>query len=262
MNDEVVLGLFHCLVDALEERDHAPDRPMKVSQLYQELVPYSAVRAALDLELNADYEHALLRLLSGERGLLRLEPRQAREELQRETEQPFPAVGLFRKFAASNVWVGRPGDPALPRLEDDAEGPLRDPDEDPGDDPGDDAGDDAGEPATAVRDTLQLHFPDPPPRPRGQRGAEPARQLVWEPDPEAVPEPEPAGEDTGEVARELVGALSECAFCGDALPGGRRVRYCPFCGADQRLRPCPRCDAVLERSWRYCISCGRDASAP
>jgi hypothetical protein len=246
MNDEVVLGLFHCLVDALEERDHAPDRPLKVSQLYQELVPYSAVRAPLDLELNADYEHALLRLLSGERGLLRLEPRQARAELRREAERPFPAVGLFRKFAASDVWVGRPGDPALPTL-DEEDGSSHDPDA----------------AVSAARDTIQLHFPEPPPLPRRQGGAEPARQLVPEPDPEPVREPaREEGGEGGEAARELVGALSACAFCGHALPGGRRVRFCPFCGADQRLRPCPRCDAVLEQAWRYCISCGRDASVP
>ncbi len=64
-----------------------------------------------------------------------------------------------------------------------------------------------------------------------------------------------------ELERELpraeagrVGA--HCAFCHAALPLDRPVRYCPFCGVDQQLRPCPRCGEILEPGWRYCVSCG------
>ena len=55
-------------------------------------------------------------------------------------------------------------------------------------------------------------------------------------------------------------AGADCAVCGDGLPAGRRVRFCPHCGGDQRLRPCPRCEAVLEREWRYCIRCGHEVA--
>jgi hypothetical protein len=115
MTDEIVTRLYRALVEELFRRDHPEDRPVKVSALYQDLVPYQDVRSTLDVELNADYEHALLRLLSGERDLLRLEPAEAREELRREVEAPYPFVGLFRKFSASDVWVKMPAErPARP----------------------------------------------------------------------------------------------------------------------------------------------------
>lgn len=46
-----------------------------------------------------------------------------------------------------------------------------------------------------------------------------------------------------------------CVFCHEALPA-RPVRYCPHCGTDQTLLPCAACGEVLERGWRYCITCG------
>lgn len=236
MTDEVVARLHRCLVDALRKRGHPPDRPLKVSQIYQEVVPYRAVRSSLQVELNADYEHALLRLLAGERGLLRLEPEEARKELEREVAEPYPFVGLFRKFSASDVWVDPALDgagdptpveadaPSLPAASDTAEartGPVVRPAAAPAqrsDVPV------AGAGPAAVRDPVQLHLPPPVPPP----------------------------------ADELTHGLSSCVFCDGQLPSGRRVRFCPFCGADQRLRPCARCDAVLERDWHYCISCGHE----
>ncbi|HKJ91847.1 MAG TPA: hypothetical protein VJ957_01710, partial [Longimicrobiales bacterium] len=106
MNDPVVTRLHGCLVDAIRRGGREPTAgPFKVSEIYQDLVPYREVRATLGVELNADYEHALLRLLAGEGGLLRLEPESAREELRREVESPYPFVGMYRKFSASDVWI-------------------------------------------------------------------------------------------------------------------------------------------------------------
>ena len=45
-------------------------RPFEVSELYQTLVPYRHNRRELEIETNQDYELALMRLLSGERGYL------------------------------------------------------------------------------------------------------------------------------------------------------------------------------------------------
>src|ERR1700722_7887178 len=41
--------------------------PFPVAELYQSVVPYRRNRTALEIEMNQDYEHALTRLLSGER---------------------------------------------------------------------------------------------------------------------------------------------------------------------------------------------------
>lgn len=232
MTDEVVTRLYRALVEELRRRGHQDDRPLKVSELYQTLVPYSTVRSSLGVELNADYEHALLRLLAGERDLLRMEPEQAREELRREVTAPYPYVGLFRKFSSSDVWVTMPEPTAQPIVEPVAEptdGSTEVPIERPS-------------PGAVEREPVRL---------RSGGGAEPApeRPPVQLHPPQQQP------------SERLTHAATACAFCSEDLPAGRRVRFCPHCGGDQRLQPCPRCDAVLEREWRYCISCGHDTSS-
>jgi hypothetical protein len=47
-----------------------------------------------------------------------------------------------------------------------------------------------------------------------------------------------------------------CAQCDGSLPEGRVVLFCPYCGADLRLRECPSCGTALERDWTFCITCG------
>ncbi len=258
MTDEVVTRLYRALVEELRRRDHPDGRPVKVSELYQDLVPYRAVRSALGVELNADYEHALLRLLSGERDLLRLEPAEAREELRREVEAPYPFVGLFRKFSASDVWVTMPAErPAGEVRGANDVAPKPTPSPKPVDGPRPMAAESRrtpqaeptvpapgdGAPSRPAAD------PDPPPVARG--GALPERApMRLHADPEADP------------SERMTHAGQPCMFCTEPLPAGRRVRFCPNCGGDQRLRPCPRCDAVLERGWQYCISCGHEVGTP
>lgn len=238
MTDEVVTRLHRALVEELRDRGHPEDRPVTVADLYQTLVPYRAVRSRLGLDLNADYEHALLRLLAGEGDLLHLEPARAREELEREVRSPYPVVGLFRKFSDSSVRV------RMPPVEEDAAAVSSEPVRSvppvrlatlP---PDDDA------PRAPARAPVRLHG-------TGGTGGTDAEEAAEEEaaGAEAVPRP-------GTVELHPGG---DCVFCGDALPAGHRVRFCPYCGADQRLRPCPRCDAVVEREWRYCISCGHEA---
>ncbi len=50
-----------------------------------------------------------------------------------------------------------------------------------------------------------------------------------------------------------------CHFCGGRLPESRAVRFCPHCGLDLTVRQCPACSTELERTWRYCVTCGRQA---
>lgn len=236
MTDEVVTRLYRALVEELRRRDHPADQPVTVSELHQTLIPYAAVRSTIGVELNADYEHALLRLLAGERGLLRLEPQTACEELRREVEAPYPFVGLFRKFSGSEVWVTmtegtEPEERAVP-----AEPAASDPAE----------------------------SPEGPARPRSRGLAaemETARMRTGgaEPAPERPPiHLHPGGP---KPAQRPLQTPATCGFCGEDLPAGRRVRFCPYCGGDQRLHPCPRCEAVLERDWRHCISCGHEVGA-
>lgn len=76
----------------------------------------------------------------------------------------------------------------------------------------------------------------------------------------AAPEPAPAPRATG---RHLSAAAepARCAFCSNALPVGRDVRYCPYCGGDQSARACPDCGEPLEDAWRFCVACGAPAES-
>ena len=221
MTDVLLTRLHAALAGALVKRGHSDfGRPIRVLDIYQELIPYSVVRAPLDLALNADYEHALLRLLSGEGELLRMEPAAARDELRREAESQNPRTTLYRKFAHSPVLVRAPNRTETGADTAPASGPARRP---------------AAEPVS---------FPFDPPAPE------------VDPTPEAGGRGRGSASDAPAAGEEPSFAGQPCSFCPETLPDDPRVRFCPYCGADQRLVPCDRCGAVLERGWRYCISCG------
>ena len=98
------------------------------------------------------------------------------------------------------------------------------------------------------------------------------RAYAPPPPPPLAPPPE-SGEaaDRGEDQDEkppLAGAAFElaeqsdtprqCPYCGETLPGSRKVNFCPQCGQPPsgELR-CPACGVEMDVGWRYCVSCGR-----
>lgn len=106
IEDGQVERLHAALVEALRRTRPDPfGTPVTVAEIYQDLVPYRSVRTALGFQMNADYEYTILRMLAGEAGLTRLEPAEAKQELRAELDAPNPNVGLFRKFAACDVWL-------------------------------------------------------------------------------------------------------------------------------------------------------------
>jgi len=84
-----------------------------VGDLYQHLVPYRAVRAELAFSELAEYEHALLRLLSGERDYLVVERVEVQEEFQRELRTPNPILGIYRDYSDVSVYLN-PYAPEVP----------------------------------------------------------------------------------------------------------------------------------------------------
>jgi hypothetical protein len=222
--DDFVDRLYRCIVEELADRGHHTDVRLRLGDLFEVLVPYGAVRDRLGVELMADYEEAMLRLLAGDRGLLVVEDDQTRHEFEREASEPFPAVGLFRTFSDAAVRVrvaggaGRAVSAPDPRAQ----------------------GASAGAEASGKA----------PPASRAPVPAEDRREEPAPPAPAASPAI--AGPTTGQIA---------CAFCATQLPADRPVLFCPFCGRDQRLLTCPGCDGLLEPGLRYCIRCGREAAA-
>lgn len=183
--------------------------PFPVSEIYQRLVPYRTHRDRIGAGMSAEYEHALLRLLSGEGGCLELDSDSVREAIRRELDSPNPNTGIYREFAAVQVRLA-PGRVIEVGAEDRAP-----------------------EPSVAM--------PASPPSAPGTWGVVdvPARS------------PGAAGE-----------LPEHCRNCGAALPRRPTLHFCPFCGENVRVVPCPSCGEELELEWRYCITCGHEVAAP
>src|SRR2546428_8882437 len=91
--------LFERLVRVLA--DEAPGRlavPFPAAEVYERLVPYRSNRSTLKVATHEDYEMAVMRLLSGERGYASLDPPHVQEALRREAKESNPDTGLVRPF--------------------------------------------------------------------------------------------------------------------------------------------------------------------
>jgi hypothetical protein len=215
--------------------------------------------------MNADYEHALLRLLSGEGERVRLEPAQAAVDLQRELRSANPNLSVYRAYAACDAWVTRPT-PAPPKpFSTAAAAPTAEKEADVQDVPeplaavhaADDQGADiAADHAEAARKRFALAEEAP----RSRADVEPAppaelNRIVVTPEPDATAET-PARQSVPDPTRA---ETARCAYCDSALPAQRPARFCPYCGADQTTRPCPACGEVIEPGWVFCAACGATA---
>lgn len=78
--------------------------PFTVQDLYETLVPYRHHRRELGIETNQDYETAVARLLSGERGYVRSDP-ELQDKLRKELASVNPDPGIFRDAAGTRVSI-------------------------------------------------------------------------------------------------------------------------------------------------------------
>jgi predicted RNA-binding Zn-ribbon protein involved in translation (DUF1610 family) len=273
MND-LVVRLHRALLDAMRQRAALLDQPVTVAEIYQDLIPYRLVRS-LGFALNADYEFALLQLLAGEDKLARIEPPEVREELRLELLSPNPNVGMFRQYAACDVFVvaAEGAEAAAPasaaehkRSDGAAPRPIV-----PNDwllktekERGEKA---AAEPKAAAasaptaqpaKSTSATQAKTPPAAKRSEAAATPATaqdtKAAAAPPPAARPEPSVSPPQKPESPVEQRDAAA-CNACGRSLPSGRNVRFCPHCGAEQKER-CQSCGTDLDRTWQFCVNCG------
>ena len=212
--------LFERLVSVLAE--DAPGRlavPFPAAEVYERLVPYRSNRSILKVATHQDYEMAVLRLLAGERGYASLDPAEVRDALQREAAESNPDTGVFRQFPDAIL--------SLNRLA--AERFLR--------------GDRAYAP------------PSPPPLAPPPESADAAERE--EEEEEQAQGKAPLAGAAFELAEQSE-APRQCPYCGETLPGSRKVNFCPQCGQPPsgELR-CPACGGEVDVGWRYCVSCGR-----
>jgi len=216
-----------------ELRRDAPgqlNRPFTVAEIYQSLVPYRTHRDRIGVEMNGDYEDALLRLLAGEGEFLVLDSDSARDRIRRELEGPNPNTGLYREFAAVEVRLNPAKLPA------------------------------GGEAPTSSEPKAPSGVETAPTssEPEGN-GSRAGSLLPLEPgkNPEVEPTDASSTVPRGPEAERVL--PDTCPDCEKELPRRDSLRFCPFCGSDPFQVECSACGEVMERSWSFCIACGTPA---
>jgi hypothetical protein len=212
--------LFERLVSVLA--DDTPGRlavPFPAAEVYERLVPYRSNRSILKVATHQDYEMAVLRLLSGERGYASLAPPEVQEALAREARETNPDTALFRQFPDAML--------SLNRLA--AERFLR-----------------GG----------RAYAPPPPP-PLAPAEAAELEEEEAEGGDDAGQRGAPLTGAAFELAEQSE-TPRQCPYCGETLAANRKVNFCPQCGQPPsgELR-CPACGSEVDVGWRYCMSCGR-----
>lgn len=225
-------------------RANFPDllsHPFEVSQIYQHVVPYRLNRRELGMETNDDYELALMQLLAGVRGLV-----DGDEEMQRamrnELESPNPDLSAFKGYATTMVSLSPDAlraheqQPVVRRV---SGGATAVPSIGV-----------AAQSARAARTTESIDTRDA------------ARPAV--PPPIRAPLPSSTADASDHMPNSSSSAAEQlnddCRYCGGALPDGRMATFCPHCGHNLTIQHCEACNTELEVGWRFCITCGRQAS--
>ncbi len=240
--DEVT-RLFRTLVKHLAEHD--PRRlsaPFQISELYQSLVPYRLFKSELEFGSIEDYEMAILRLLSGERGLVTLDPDDVQEVLRAEVEAVVPDTGAFRDFAGARLLLQAE---AVRSVLDERSSYAP-----PGFEPEpsiipDEAQENPSSPNPGIAPELAVADLEPVPPPTV--------------DPVPPVEPVTADGRSSALVFETVEPPVSCPECHRALPPDRTVSFCPFCGTLVTPGTCVRCGDTIEATWRFCGTCGQPA---
>lgn len=221
------VALGRLLARRLAEEGGDPRRPVTVEEVRTRLVPYGLCRTELDLATKAEYDLALLGLLS-EPELVALEDEDLEAAVGRELASPEPELAVLEAFGSALVGLGPElgGRRVRPRARSRRV--------------------DAGRSAVKAPPRMT------PPAARAPEAATTAEEpagVEERPDAEAEEVTTAAGEGHG----------SGCRSCGGELPRDREVRFCPHCGAEQGAPRCEGCGEELEIGWRYCPACGRAA---
>jgi hypothetical protein len=243
-------------------------QPFEVAELYQNILPYRHHRRELGLDTNQDYELVLLQLLSGARDYLVVGD-EMRERLARELASPNPDPGVFREYSTSQIALSPS---AVRRFQSgvaDTEPALAT------------AGSVTSAETTARATSQRASAAPVTTSPRSSSSAATAPSLMAQPAPRrpagaapaastttasATPTPTPrapAAPASARPTQTIVPQAGEhCRYCNGALPGGRRITYCPHCGQNLTVVNCLACGTELELGWKFCTTCGRPVTTP
>jgi len=248
--DPRVVTRFHGVLveEILQTRPEYLDAPFTVAEIYQALVPYRTHRDLIGVELNGDYEEALLHLLAGDTEYLVIDSPAARDHIRRELRSKNPNTGVFREFAALTVRLN-------PRHLEATAAPAA-------------AAMSKSLPpetvATEVEESPKGHEVPASSEARGSTavGASQAVAFPSRSEP-AVPTRETASSEGSPMSPNATGIQpapaslpEECPDCRCTLPERAGLRFCPFCGVDVFVTSCSACGEELDRDWAFCIICG------
>lgn len=241
--DPRVVARFHGVLaeEILQTRPEYLDAPFTVAEIYQALVPYRTHRDRIGVELNGDYEEALLHLLAGDTEYLVLDSPAARDHIRRELRSRNPNTGVFREFAALTVRLNprHLEAPAAPAVAPEAGAPEGD---------GSSEGDEAPRsPEAGASTKVDLSRADAF-LPRSEPAA-PSRDA-------ASSEGSSMSQNVTGVPPAPVALPEDCPDCHRTLPVRAGLRFCPFCGVDVFVTSCSACGEELDRDWSFCIVCG------
>jgi Double zinc ribbon len=260
MSQQVLERFHRALIEEIQtQRPEYLTSAFSVAEIYQNLVPYGSHRDRIGVEMNGDYEDALIRLLAGEGGYLILDSEPALQNLQAELETTSPNTGIYREFAAVDVRLNQAyldlSAAAMDQLPDlvrelEAEAPLMMTDLAPSEGTATASGMGIVPPGVDIF-AEQADVTD-------ESGAR--QPLAPEFVEEEYSNDVPADPGVGGPGEEPMGGGGSCKWCRADLPHRDGLNYCPFCGTDLRLVPCGQCGAEVEPGWRFCGSCGSEAS--
>ncbi|MGI8509862.1 MAG: double zinc ribbon domain-containing protein [Gemmatimonadaceae bacterium] len=253
--------------------------PFTVRELYEQIIPYRHNRRELGIDTNDDYEVAVARLLSGERGYLQGDPamqEQLRRELAAQTGDP----GVFKDHGDATVSLTPAASDARTPAAGVGVAGMQTPVEGV---PATMASAPSAAPAPASPNAPVARDAAPPvqsapvqsapvqsaPAQSAPAQSAPAQSAPAQSAPAQTADAQPSATSTA-VASEaqvpsLLSSLSNiemptgCRFCGGTLPEGRDANYCPHCGENLHTKRCPACGAEMDTSWGFCVTCGRKA---
>lgn len=225
--------------------------PFTVRELYEQLVPYRHNRRELAIETNDDYETAVARLLSGERGYVQSEPAM-QDALRKELESPTGDPGAFKDYGDTTITLAPVSEAIHTPVPGIAQAAMASPGP-------------AHAPTTSASDATPASIPIERVAPASDRAEErPSDRVHAAYDAMAPAAAIPSAPVT--PVPTLLSSLSQidvptgCRFCGGTLPEGREANFCPHCGENLRTKRCPACGTEMDTSWNFCVSCGRRGS--
>jgi hypothetical protein len=261
--------LYQALVRRV--RDVRPEnltRSFEVSEILRTFIPYRATRADVGVETAEDYEVLLLRLLSGERGYVFTDDAM-QDDLRRELDSGNPDLRALHAYGTAKATFAQH---AMRLVLESTPAPSPAPSSTPETEP-------AAAAQAALRDTegraaaafertasarapqmsdvstalesLQRQLPPTPPPLSDALAPDAKARTSFQARGSQIPDP------TADSMQRT--PRPGCRFCGQLLPAGRDVTFCPHCGQNLKVRRCSGCSAEMDPAWKFCVTCGRAA---